>query len=181
MRAGPLTPNLQPPRKVAFQRSSATFVAGLFKIPDRMARIGFEKIDGKEGSGSGDGHLWQALSRRHGHRFGKFLLHLKAGTVVLRAEPLTQKLQEHHKSGFLFNPATFSCSATSVSDSGIRCSGPRTWRGARSVDHVAPWARLRVARERPSVEGEHLISRRGSPWMTRTAVNRGGRLTRGPA
>jgi len=80
--------------------------AGLFKIPDRMARIGFEKIDGKEGFGSGDGHLWQALSRRHGHRFAKFLLHLKAGTAVLRAEPLTQKLQEQHKSAFLFNPAT---------------------------------------------------------------------------
>jgi hypothetical protein len=43
-----------------------------------MARIGFEKIDGKEGFGSGDGHLWQALSRRHDHRFTKLLLHLKA-------------------------------------------------------------------------------------------------------
>jgi len=31
------------------------------------------------------------------------LLHLKAGTVVLRAEPITQEVQQHHKSGFLFN------------------------------------------------------------------------------
>ena len=74
---------------------------------------------------------------------------------------------------------SFCCSATSVSDSGIRCSGPRTWRGAQSVDLAAPRARLRVARERPSVEGEQLSSRRGSPWMTRTAVNGGGRPARG--
>ena len=53
--------------------------------------------------------------------------------------------------------SSFCCSTTSVSDSGIRSSGSRTWRGAWSVDHVAPWARLRVARERPSVEGEQLI------------------------
>ena len=47
------------------------------KIPHRMAGYQIEKIDGKEGFGSGDGHLWRALSRRHDHRFAKFLLHLK--------------------------------------------------------------------------------------------------------
>jgi len=71
-----------------------TCVAGLVapheKIPHRRAGYQIEKIDGKEGLGSGDGHLWRALSRRHDHRFGKILLHLKGLNAALAAEPLTR-------------------------------------------------------------------------------------------
>jgi len=71
-----------------------------------MTRIGFEKIDGKEGFGSGDGHLWQALSRRHDHRFAKFLLHLKGLNAVLAAEPLPRNRGVQRKLGILSWGAT---------------------------------------------------------------------------
>ena len=71
-----------------------------------MAGYQIEKIDGKEGFGSGDGHLWRALSRLHDHRFGKFLLHLKALNAVLAAEPLTRNLGVQRKLGILSWGAT---------------------------------------------------------------------------
>ena len=74
-----------------------------------MARDQIEKIDGQEGLGSGDGRLWGALSRRHDHRFGKFLLHLKALNAVLAAEPLTQNLGVQRKPGIPSWGATFAC------------------------------------------------------------------------
>ena len=49
----------------------------------------------------GDGHLWRALSRRHDHRFGKFLLHLKGLDAVLAAEPPTRNRGVQRKLGIL--------------------------------------------------------------------------------
>ena len=66
----------------------------------RVADLYLGKIDGKEGSGNGEELLWHARSRRHGHRFLWFLLHLKGLNVVLRAEPVTKKVQEPKKCGF---------------------------------------------------------------------------------
>jgi len=61
-----------------------------------------------------------------------------------------------------------------------RCSDSKIWRCARSVDRAAPRGPQQIARETPSVEGDQLSSRRGSPWMTRTAID-GERLDGGPA
>ena len=63
----------------------------------RVADLYLGEIDGKEGSGNGEELLWHARSRRHGHRFLWFLLHLKGLNVVLRAEPVTKKVQEPKK------------------------------------------------------------------------------------
>ena len=63
--------------------------AGALRLCTRRTDLYLEEIDGKEGSGNGEGLLWHARSRRHGHRFLWFLLHLKGPIVVLRAEPIT--------------------------------------------------------------------------------------------
>jgi hypothetical protein len=71
------------------------------------ADLYLEKIDGKEGSGNGEGLLWHARSRRHGHRFLWFLLHLKKLNVALRAEPITKKVQQPKKVRIQHAPASY--------------------------------------------------------------------------
>ena len=93
---------------------NSLIVAPHDKIPHRRAGYQIEKIDGKEGFGSGDGHLWRALSRRHDHRFGKFLLHLKGLNAVLAAEPLTRNRGVQRKLGILSWGATIITSSSKL-------------------------------------------------------------------
>jgi len=76
------------------------------KMQTLAARFDFEKVDGEEASASGERHLWRALSRRHGHRFAWFLLHLKGGSAVLAAQPFIANLQEPSKVCTLLVPAS---------------------------------------------------------------------------
>ena len=116
-----------------------------------MARDQIEKIDGQEGLGSGDGHLWRDLSRRHDHRFGKFLLHLKALSAVLAAEPLDRNLGVQRKP----EPGILSWGATSPTSRKLNSvqNNHRASRGHRNINYCFAVARREVLIEvlrRPS-------------------------------